>query len=211
MNLNFYMRTPLCFIALFFIVCANAQTGADYAAEIARYRAAYREEFLTDERSPLHAQDTAFLDFFPARPDWRIAARFERTPDEQPFDLPTYSGRTRRYVKYGVARFDVAGKPYHLSVYQNLSLIQQDAYKDHLFLPFKDLTNGDSTYGGGRYFDLHTGDIAADGTLILDFNKCYNPWCAYSDGYNCPIPPAENHLELEVPAGEKNFKGEKKH
>lgn len=187
------------------------QPDVDFAAEIANHRDTYKQEFLTEARSPLKAPDTAFLDFFAADPAWRIVTRFERTADAQPFDLPTYSGLTRRYVKYGVLRFEVAEEPYELSVYQNLTLIQQEAYKDHLFLPFKDHTNGDSSYGGGRYFDLSRTDISADGTLILDFNKCYNPWCAYSDGYNCPIPPAENHLELAVEAGEKNFKGEKKH
>ncbi len=191
---------------------APAQTvDTAFSVEIARHREHYKQEFLTEARSPLRAPDTAFLDFFPADPAWRVTTHFERTPDARPFDLPTYSGITRRYVKYGVLRFEISGKPYQLSVYQNLTLIQQEAYKDHLFLPFKDHTNGDSTYGGGRYFDLSRTDIAADGTLVLDFNKCYNPWCAYSDGYNCPIPPAENHLELAVPAGEKMFKGEHKH
>lgn len=191
-------------------LCAQTNDTA-FSAEIARHREHYKQEFLTEPRSPLKAADTAFLDFFPADPAWRVVTRFERAPDAQPFDLPTYSGLTRRYQKYGVLHFEISGKPYQLSVYQNLTLIQQEAYKDHLFLPFKDRTNGDSSYGGGRYFDLSRTDISADGTLILDFNKCYNPWCAYSDGYNCPIPPAENHLEVAIVAGERNFKGEKKH
>jgi uncharacterized protein len=79
-------------------------------------------------------------------------------------------------------------------------------YKNNLFLPFKDHTNGEESYGGGRYINLYTTDIQ-DGKIEIDLNTCYNPWCAYSDGYNCPIPPKENHLEMEVRAGEKNFKG----
>ncbi len=204
-----YILSLIGLLANTWIAAQNPDSA--FTAEIAGHREHYKQEFLTEPRSPLKAPDTAFLDFFAADPAWRVATRLERTPDAQPFDLPTYSGITRRYVKYGVLRFEVSGKPYELSVYQNLTLIQQEAYKDHLFLPFKDHTNGDSTYGGGRYFDLHAGDITADGTLMLDFNKCYNPWCAYSDGYNCPIPPPENHLELAVDAGERNFKGEKKH
>ena len=81
--------------------------------------------------------------------------------------------------------------------------------KDHLFVPFKDWTNGEESYGGGRYIDLKTGDIT-DGKITIDFNKCYNPWCAYSDGYNCPIPPVENHFELKIEAGEKMWTGKKK-
>ena len=87
-------------------------------------------------------------------------------------------------------------------------------YQDYLFLPFKDLSNGNQTYGGGRYLDFRQGDIhekAGESWLILDFNKCYNPYCAFSDGYNCPVPPQENHLPMAVDAGERQFKGEKKH
>lgn len=200
--------------ALFFFLMTSlsAQSSdAAYAAEILQHREHYKQEFLTEEGSPLTAQDTALLDFFPLDANWRVKARFEQTPEAQSFDLPTYSGRTKPYVQYGVARFEVNGQPVQLALYQNLKLAKQKAFRDYLFLPFKDQTNGDSSYGGGRYLDFRTGDIASDGTLVLDFNKAYNPWCAYSDGYSCPIPPAENHLELAVEAGEKNFKGEKKH
>ncbi|MFT4762129.1 MAG: hypothetical protein ACI9LN_004113, partial [Saprospiraceae bacterium] len=71
-------------------------------------------------------------------------------------------------------------------------------------------TNSETTYGGGRYLDFKTTDIV-DGKMTIDFNKTYNPWCHYSDGYNCPIPPKENHLEVEIVAGERNFGKEKKH
>lgn len=181
-----------------------------YASEIARHRQTYKAEFLSDPRSPLTAADTAFLDFFPANRRYRCTAHFERTPQSAPFEIPTYSGQKRDYVQYGILTFDLDEKPQTLNIYQNLRLIKDPAYSDHLFLPFKDLTNGESTYGGGRYLDFKQSDIQ-DGVLIIDFNKCYNPWCAFSDGFNCPIPPAANSLELEIRAGEKNYKGEKKH
>jgi uncharacterized protein (DUF1684 family) len=73
-----------------------------------------------------------------------------------------------------------------------------------LFVPFKDRTNYDATYGGGRYIDLSTKDIV-NGRILLDFNKCYNPYCAFADGFNCPIPPDENSLPIEIAAGEKTF------
>lgn len=188
-----------------------AQTSApDFAREIAHHRETYKEEFLTDPRSPLNAADTAFLDFYPPDPAWAIRATFERTPEAKPFELPTYSGQKRDYVQFGVLKFEVAGKAQTLNIYQNLRLVKDSTYRDHLFLPFKDLTNNETSYGGGRYLDFHQGDIR-DGVLLLDFNKCYNPWCAYSDGYNCPIPPAPNHLDIEIPAGERIFKGNKKH
>ena len=181
-----------------------------YSADLAQHRAEYKADFLTNARSPLKAQDTAFLDFFPPKIEYRLEARFERTPEAAPFELPTYSGQKRDYVQFGTLKFEFQGQAQTLNIYQNLRLVKDSTYRDHLFLPFKDLTNGESTYGGGRYLDFKQGDIQ-NGILILDFNKCYNPWCAFSDGYNCPVPPVPNHLEIAIEAGERNFKGDKKH
>ena len=168
-------------------------------------------EFLTEPRSPLSVSDTAFFDFYAPNPAWNIAARVELTPEAPVFDMMTYSGVTRKYRQYAVLSFEAAGQAQTLRLYQNLTLIEKDSsYKDYLFLPFKDLTNGEATYGGGRYLDFRLKDIQ-NGKLMIDFNKNYNPYCAYSDGYNCPIPPLQNHLNIEVSAGEKNFRKEKKH
>jgi len=81
-------------------------------------------------------------------------------------------------------------------------------YADYLFIPFTDNTSGNESYGGGRYLDYKISDIK-NNKLLLDFNKAYNPYCAYTTGYNCPIPPAENDLKVAIKAGEKAF--EKKH
>ncbi len=83
-------------------------------------------------------------------------------------------------------------------------------YKDYLFLPFTDDTNGITSYAGGRYIDLRDGDFN-NNTLVLDFNKAYNPYCAFGAGYACPKPPVENKLALSIEAGEKLFAGDKKH
>ncbi len=82
--------------------------------------------------------------------------------------------------------------------------MSDSVYKDHLFLPFTDLTSGEESYGGGRYIDLETTGII-NNRLVIDFNKAYNPYCTYSDGYNCPIPPRENDLPVAIRAGEKAF------
>ncbi|MCW5922466.1 MAG: DUF1684 domain-containing protein [Saprospiraceae bacterium] len=199
-------------LLLFMAQTLGAQTtDSTYTAQMAHHRQAYKEHFLTESRSPLMEDDTAFLDFFAPDASWRVNATFERTFDTEPFDMPTYSGRSARYQQYGIFTFEKDGKKHTLRVYQNLRLLNSQKYFDYLFLPFKDHSNGDSTYGGGRYLDLKTGDIGTDNTMSIDFNKCYNPWCAYSDGFNCPIPPKENHLDIMVDAGEKNFRGERKH
>ncbi len=187
------------------------EVHGDYDKQLAEHRAKYKADFLTEARSPLTASDTAFLDFFQPNVLWAIPlAKFERTPDAKPFEMMTYSGQKRDYVQYGIMKFEFEGKALTLNIYQNLRLVQDSLYRDYLFLPFKDFTNGEETYGGGRYIDLRQTDII--GTFIqVDFNKCYNPWCAFSDGFNCPIPPAANHLEIAVEAGEKKFRGEHKH
>lgn len=199
------------FALLTWTVQLSAQSPEfNFSADIAQHRAEYKADFLTNARSPLKAQDTAFLDFFPPKIEYRLEARFERTPEAAPFELPTYSGQKRDYVQFGTLKFEFNGQAQTLNIYQNLRLVKDSTYRDHLFLPFKDLTNGESTYGGGRYLDFKQGDIQ-NGILVLDFNKCYNPWCVFSDGYNCPVPPVPNHLEIAIEAGERNFKGDKKH
>lgn len=197
-----------------FPMTAWSQADSALIADIARHRDHYKAEFLTEPRSPLTAVDTAFLDFFPADPAWRLEARFNPTPEALPFDMLTYSGKKVQYRQYGELIFQKNGQTFTLQLYQNLRLTQMPEYKDYLFLPFKDLSNGGLTYGGGRYLDFRQGEIqekAGESWLTLDFNKCYNPYCAFSDGYNCPVPPQENHLPIAVEAGEKQFKGEKKH
>lgn len=207
------MKHQYLLLALLLAPGLSAQTPsvpASFDASTARHRAEYKAHFLQDPRSPLTAADTVNLDFFPPNTAWSILARFERTPLAQAFEMPTYSGQKRDYIQFGELSFEYGGQRYSLQVYQNLRLVKDSAYQDHLFLPFKDWSNGETSYGGGRYMDLSQRDIQ-DGMLLLDFNKCYNPWCAYSDGFNCPIPPAPNHLEVAVEAGERNYRGERKH
>lgn len=190
-------------ISLLLIISAGCTS---YIKTLEQHRVTYREEFLQDPRSPLDSADLQYLDFYPADPKARVKAIVELTPEAQPFELPTYSGLTKTYRKWGVAKFQWRNEHAQLSLYENISLLSNPAYKDYLFLPFKDATNGVETYGGGRYINLSKSE-ASDGKIDIDFNTCYNPWCAYSDGYNCPVPPAENTLPFSVEAGERNYKG----
>jgi uncharacterized protein (DUF1684 family) len=91
-----------------------------------------------------------------------------------------------------------------LTVYRSLALANIPAYKDYLLLLFTDDTNGKTTYGGGRYIDMRENEFK-NGEVTLDFNKAYNPYCAFSSGYSCPKPPDENHLTIAVEAGEKIY------
>ncbi|HFA52126.1 MAG TPA: DUF1684 domain-containing protein [Bacteroidetes bacterium] len=204
------MKNLIFFFLLFSSCSVGVKQGSSYTQSIAHHREEYKKEFLADERSPLKKEDLKNLRFYKPDESYKVKCSFERTPDEQPFELPTYSGITKTYVKYGVLAFELQGKPQQLAVYRSLRLMLMPQYRDYLFLPFRDATNGETTYGGGRYLELKISEVES-GSFYLDFNKCFNPWCAYSDGYNCPIPPVENTLEIAVLAGEKLYAGEKKH
>ncbi len=177
--------------------------GQSYKKTICEHRKTYKKDF-KKEGSPLKPQEIRYLRFFKPDETYRVSAAFTRTPDEQPFDMVTSSGKLKKYVKYGELSFDIKGEQQSLEVYQSIKLRTMPQYKDYLFIPFKDTSNGTMTYGAGRYLDIKIQDIQ-DNILVLDFNKTYNPYCAFSDGYNCPRPPAANHLKIAIEAGEKQY------
>lgn len=191
---------------MLFAVLANLSgfSQNNYSRQIAAHREEYKADFLKSPKSPLKQDDLKYLRFFEPDSTYRVEATVERTPNAEPFDLPTYDGQKKPYVKYAIVTFRVNNKPYQLAIYRSLQLVRLPQYRDYLFVPFKDLTNGRETYGGGRYLDLRLTDIK-EGSVVLDFNKAYNPYCAYSDGFACPIPPKENHLVVRIEGGEKQF------
>lgn len=162
-------------------------------------------EFKDASKSPLKKKDRKdfkSLDFFKVDSSFVVEATFERAIDEKPFKMKTTTDRLPEYVKYGEIAFDLKGENYRLNVYQNLDLKDDDGFEDYLFLPFLDDTNGDESYGGGRYIDLK---IPEGNTMIIDFNTAYNPYCAYNEKYSCPIVPRQNYIDQEVRAGVKVF------
>ncbi len=185
------------------IIPATAQTS--YTDSIHTHRTKYKQEFLTDAHSPLTVEDTAFLRFYPPQKKYRIVAQLQLSMDTLPFQMQTHSGKIKMYRTYGVLHFRLNKKQCTLEVYQSMDLLKKESLKDYLFIPFNDLTNYQETYGGGRYLDVSINDIV-NNTIVLDFNKCYNPYCAYAaDGYSCPIPPIANRMNIKVTAGEKLF------
>ncbi len=203
------------FLTTLIAICAAATLPAQtadktYAKSIAKHRKAYRKDFLTDERSPLKKEDLKFLRFYEPDDTYRVEASVEVLEGEEPFDMATYAGTTKPYIRYAVLKFELRGAPLQLTLYRSLLLAKMPQYRDYLFLPFMDASNGAASYGGGRYMDFKLADIA-DGKMTIDFNKAYNPWCAFSDGYQCPVPPVENQLDVAIEAGERQFAKEKKH
>ena len=177
----------------------------DFKAEIEKHREEYKAEFLKSANAPLKQEDFEYLRFYEPNEKFKIECKFVATKGGKPFELPTSAGKTKTYIKFGELRFEIDGQKYKLAVYQSLGLKIMPQYRDYLFIPFKDLTNGKESYGGGRYLDLRMKQLEGD-KIYLDFNKAYNPYCAFGEGYSCPIPPKENHLKVAIEAGEMNFR-----
>jgi uncharacterized protein (DUF1684 family) len=198
------MRKIVIYCLLIVANCSIVKAQS-YADSLQKHRENYIHELIKD--GPLDSVDSAFVDFYSVKANYLVKCKFVATKSGDPFEIPTSAGTTKTYTKFGEFRFKLNGKKQKLAVYRSMALLNHPIYKDYLFIPFKDKTNGAETYGGGRYLDLFMKDVAGE-EIILDFNKAYNPYCAFSEGYSCPIPPQENHLKIMIEAGEKNFKGE---
>ncbi|MBR9855601.1 MAG: DUF1684 domain-containing protein [Algicola sp.] len=184
--------------------------SSDLVADILKYQKKQNESFKDPDTSPLpdkYRKDFEGLDFFEPDTSYVVKARFTRTPDAVPFMMPSTTDRQTQEVVYGIAHFALNGKEHKLEVYQSLDLMDDEGFEDYLFLPFLDDTNGGETYGGGRYIDLSIPENDGN-TLVIDFNKSYNPYCVYNKKYSCPLVPRQNYLNTMINAGMKNFKKE---
>lgn len=186
------------------LICFVTTVG--FAQETsAEFQAKLNTSYADASKSPLTAEDLkAFttLYFYAIDQKYIVNAQFVRMKNAKVFEMKTTTDRLPKYKKYGTLYFELEGKPLSLNVYQNLDLIKKPGYEDYLFLPFSDLTCGKESYIGGRYIDLR---IPEGRTIEIDFNKAYNPYCAYNHKYSCPIVPLENDLEIEILAGVKKF------
>ncbi|RZL17399.1 MAG: DUF1684 domain-containing protein [Pedobacter sp.] len=173
------------------------------------HRTKYKNSFLADPKAPLKAADMEHLHFFDPDSAYNVIATVTLLQNEKPFQMPTFDGTSKEFIRYAEISFTLRDTLVKMTLYKSPTITANPVYRDHLFLPFTDRTNGKETYGGGRYVDLSSKDII-NGSLILDLNKAYNPYCAYSDGYRCPVPPEENDLPLHIRAGERTYTGSKK-
>jgi len=164
-----------------------------------------RDEFFrSHERSPLtptEKRNFTGLKYYPFNPKYIFSGQIERyifninNPKYYATFL-TNKGIHKRYIRYGKFHFKLDGKEYTVEIYKSI-------LSDTLFIPFKDKTNEEETYGGGRYIDA---EILTGYKMVLDFNMAYHPSCAYNDKFICVLPPKENMLDIKIQAGEKNLK-----
>jgi uncharacterized protein (DUF1684 family) len=162
-------------------------------------------EYADVKTSPLKEEDLRIfksLEFYPINGAYFVNAKFVKSKNEKAFEMKTSTNRKPKYIKFGTVYFSIDGIALNLNVYQDVELSKTDAYKNHLFLPFSDLTCGKESYIGGRYIDL---EIPKGNTIAIDFNQSYNPYCAYNHKYSCPIVPLENDLNIAVNAGVKKY------
>jgi len=205
------MRKITILLSLLFITSCNGQYKRALIGDT-EFQRTQNAKFKDASISPLTDKDLKKfreLDFFPVDSTFRVVATLTKTVDAKIFEMPTTTDRRPLYKEYGILTFTLKGVSCKLSIYQNQDEDKDPEYKDYLFLPFTDDTSGEESYGGGRYMDVLTTDERPDGTILLDFNNTYNPYCAYNKRYSCPITPRKNHLALEVKAGVKDFKKEK--
>jgi len=161
-----------------------------------------------DSTTPLHPEEKAAfkgITFYPLSKDYIVNARFTRIDSGATLAMPTSAKKTKYFKEYGKLDFTLRDTAVSLIVYQADPPHAEDP--DGLFLPFTDKTSGNTSYGAGRYIDLSVKDIR-NGILTVDFNQAYNPYCAYSAHYNCPIPPATNRLQVSVLAGVSYTQGQ---
>ncbi|MEM1327075.1 MAG: DUF1684 domain-containing protein [Bacteroidota bacterium] len=176
-----------------------------YDQEIQTFQIGLNEKYQHPVTSPLSAaQILAFKElgghpFYPLSKAYRVTADIELFDQFEDINMSTSSGKEATYQKYGRATFKLNGASHELTIFRSVELNDDGTQSNDLFIPFRDLTSGKETYGGGRYIDMKIPDEGK--AFIIDFNKAYHPYCAYTDGYSCPIPPSENTLTTAVNAG----------
>jgi len=138
------------------------------------------------------------LDYYPPDPDYRFELKLHEHPRKKRIKMSYTKGEQQEFIRWGEFRFKIGGQEQALQVYKS------NPEEERLFVPFRDATSGKETYGAGRYLDLEPErHRTAEGKWIINFNRAYNPWCAYSENYTCPFVPPENWLKVPIRAGEK--------
>ena len=173
-----------------------------YRTELQKFRREKNQSFRQSAESPLPAAQKAAFDslkYYPADPAFVPHADITRNEKPDTTLLQMSDNRAEKYLNWGVVKFSINNSPQQLRLY-----LKADGRDSTLFIPFTDLTNGHETYGGGRYLDAPI-PKRNESEIQLDFNRAYNPYCAYNSEYSCPVPPAENRLTVAIPAGEKSF------
>jgi len=167
-------------------------------SRLASFRKRRDTQFKEAANSPLTEEQKANfngLSYYPETPELGFAVELDTTGEgiDEVLTIGTVNGSAKEYIRAGRVHVLIDGTPTTLSVFK-------DTTRGHFFLPFRDATAGSETYSVGRYLEPRA---LPDGRLSIDFNQAYNPYCAYNEGWSCPIPPMENRIPVAIHAGEK--------
>ncbi|ERH07549.1 MAG: protein of unknown function (DUF1684) [Halonotius sp. J07HN4] len=183
----------------------DAEAEAEYERwldEIKQMRADKDEFFTEHPQSPIQPEvrdDFEGLSYFDPNPEFRVPTRVRVYGNPDPIELDVTAGQPIRYLRPYIFEFELRDERHQLAGYQ-----QEGEDTDTIFVPFRDKTTGQQTYDRGRYMETEPDKELTNGdTVTLDFNLAYNPFCAYSETFACPLPPEENWLDIVVPAGER--------
>jgi uncharacterized protein (DUF1684 family) len=198
------LKYPILLSLAILLSGCSCKISSDYLHHFYADRQEQMIHLVSGERAPLDPNDLANINHFPYQEDHCVKARFSPTVNPVPFDMSTVSGQTKQFIEVGTLSFKLNQQKSTIHVYQEVRFINHPVYGSSYFIPFNDESNGNQTYGGGRYMDIKK-SLFDGNSVMLDFNKAYNPWCAYAEGYNCPIPPSENYQSMSILAGEKSY------
>ena len=188
-------------LIIIYFSLSPGSSDEDFAAMILQSRQEKDEFMKNSEESPFDEKETfTGLKYFEPDPKYRVAARLTQIENKKVVVLTTSTGEENHYLEYAWGEFELDGVQNKLLI---LEVMAMGPTRGSLFLAFADKTSAKETYGAGRYLDIKKAPGA--GTIPLDFNKAYNPYCAYADQFSCPFPPKENILKVAILAGEKSF------
>jgi len=201
------MHKHLFALTLFFVATfATAFGQDDYKSTVLKERQEKLAHLIDKETSPFKSKKDRkrmkALHHFDVSEDFIIEAKYKPLGGKDTVTVETSAQTQKQFIRYAELHFEMEDKYFAITAFQSVRAAKKPDYDGSLFLMFTDNTTGNSTYGGGRYIDIPkpTGE-----TVKLDFNRAYNPYCAYGGGFYCPIPPATNFIKAEITAGEKNY------
>jgi len=188
---------PVVLIIFYFTQIGGS--SSEYASEIEEYWNGKHDFYRTSQGSPFVQKGVAYeeVEIFTPNPDYKVNAQLTRYSTRQLVTLFNSDGTETKYLKFAKADFKIDDKS------QSLLILKALGFGNQYLTAFGDDTSGESTYGGGRYLDLNVGK---SDKIVIDFNKSYNPYCAYFPDFTCPLPPRENLLTVAIEAGEKDYK-----
>ena len=181
----------------------DAEKETNPSAAVIQTRMEKDRAFKFGSDSPIPQEDRSrfqSLAYYPVDRGYRFQVVLKRYPRPESVRMATNTGAQRDALRYGYFEFEIAAQHYRLQVYRTFENL--DSTGSNLFIPFRDATSGNETYAAGRYLDLHENTT---GEYTLDFNLSYNPYCVYSETFSCPFAPRENHLQVAIRAGEKDY------